>query len=545
MAAMETGTKEDRGRWGATIAIALLAAAAYANTLGNGFVWDDNTIVLGDPAIHSLANAPSFFQRGYWGEADPEYKLYRPVTTLSFAVDWAIGGGSPFPFHLTNLLLHVVATLLAFRLMLELSLAGPACWADLPWAFLGAALFAVHPVHTDAVDSIVQRAEVLAAIGVLGGFLAALHGRWVLLALAFAVGLFSKENAGVLPLLLAAWALLGPRDQQAGSARTSKLALPGRPRWPAYVVCAIVIAGYAYARWKALGAVTETHAAFGDAPLRARLLTMTAVFADYVRLILVPWPLCADFAVNVNPAVRVSRLSDPRFLAGAMAAIALSFFWLGQALRRRPAAFWGAWAAIALVPVSNLLVPIGAIEAERFLYLPSVGAFAGLASLLVRIRTRGVAFVVIALLASLTVIRNPVWKTHESLLDARMDDAPQNPFPYFYRATLYAQEGNFALALPLLDHALEEVPGFEKGRQLRARARGEVGDVSGAAEDLEALVAGHPGWANALASLARAYAAMGDREGVRRTLERLDRAGHPADVDLLFELDQLLERLRR
>lgn len=492
--------------------LALLAAAVYANTLGHGFVWDDNTIVLGDPTIRSLANVPSFFQRSYWGEADPEFKLYRPLVQSTLAVDWAIGRGSAVPFHTTNLLLHVLATLLAFLLFCELH-------ADLPWAFLAAALFAVHPVHTDAIDSIVQRAEVMSAIGVLGGLLAAVRGRWVLLALAAAVGLFSKETAATLPVLILAWHVFGDRAR--------------RPRWPAYAVSIGVLALYGVARVRVLGDVTVTHAAFGDAPLGVRAMTMAFVFGDYVRLLILPWPLCADYAVNVNPLARVTSPSDLRFVSAALALLALALVWCVAAARRWRGAFWGAWAALALLPVSNVLLPIGAIEAERFLYLPSVGACALLALIPGRPETRRVGLLLIGFFAALTLLRNPVWKDDLALLDARIEDAPENPFPRYFRAAQLMERGEARRAAALLDEALDALPAFEKARQMRAELRIRLGDLRGAAEDLEVLVAAHPDWWVSLFLLGRVYGDLGDRPNLRKTGDRLRAAGHPGEADQL------------
>lgn len=497
--------------------VALLAAVVYANTLGHGFVWDDNTIVLGDPAIRSVSNIPLFFARSYWGEADPEFKLYRPLVQATLTIDWAIGGGSPVPFHATNLLLHVLATVLVYLLFRELR-------ADLAWAFLGAALFGVHPVHTDAVDSIVQRAEVLSAIGVVGGFLAALRGRWWLLAVCAVVGYFSKETAATLPVLIAAWRVFGDR----------------RPRWPAYVIPIGLLVAYGVVRWRVLGTATGTYAAFGDASLAVRALTMTWVFGEYARLLVVPWPLCADYAVNVNPHVRVTSAGDARFVVSACVLAALVVAWCVAARRRWSGAFWGAWVAVALVPVSNVLVPIGAIQAERFLYLPSVGACALLALLFSRPEAVRVGLLAILLFGALTLARNPVWRDNASLLDARMADAPENPWPRFRRAEQLASERDFAGAAPHLDRVLDLMPEFHNARRLRVGVRFAMRDFAGAAEDQEMLLTVRPtsgqGWAN----LALCHASMGDRRKVEETLERMKRAGCAPDEALLAELDRRL-----
>src|SRR5690606_33267473 len=102
-----------------------------------------------DTRIHSLANAPSFFVSGYWADAD--LALYRPLTTLSFAVDWAISGGSPAWFLFVNAAWNAAACVLAFLLLHR--------FAGMAPAFLAALLFAAHPVHVEAVANVVGRAE--------------------------------------------------------------------------------------------------------------------------------------------------------------------------------------------------------------------------------------------------------------------------------------------------------------------------------------------------------------------------------------------------
>ena len=137
---------------------ALVAFVVYTNTLSHQFVYDDLSVIVGNPRLHSIANWPEIVTSPWWPRG-----LYRPFTSLTLAANWSLGPGAPFGFHLVNILLHAVATglvgLLAMRLM------------PVPAALAAALLFAVHPVHVEAVANVVGRAEILATLWVLAAAL--------------------------------------------------------------------------------------------------------------------------------------------------------------------------------------------------------------------------------------------------------------------------------------------------------------------------------------------------------------------------------------
>ena len=138
-----------------SVSVALLATAVYVNSLGNGFAYDDETILQNREVLHNLANVGELVTAEYW-PAMFHSALYRPLTLLSFAVDWAVWKGSPFGFHLVNVALHAFVAALVALLLLRL----------FPWwaALAGGAVFAVHPVHTEAVANVVGRGELLVAL---------------------------------------------------------------------------------------------------------------------------------------------------------------------------------------------------------------------------------------------------------------------------------------------------------------------------------------------------------------------------------------------
>jgi hypothetical protein len=185
-----------------------LVLVAYSNSFHAAILFDDTAALSQDPRIRAATaqNIGSILTQGYW-HVNPDSGLYRPLTTLSYLVNYAVldNGANPAGYHWVNFALHGVNVSLVYALGL-LVFAEPA-----PALGLGA-IWGLHPLLTESVTNIVGRADLLAAFGVLAGLLcytrwASATGRskgWWLAALVFAqaVGLFSKENAAVLPGIL-------------------------------------------------------------------------------------------------------------------------------------------------------------------------------------------------------------------------------------------------------------------------------------------------------------------------------------------------------
>jgi tetratricopeptide (TPR) repeat protein len=148
-------TKRDKWQWAAVLIAACILT--YANGLGGGFTYDDKAIVRDNPRIRSPGNVSQIFATSYFGGPRGAGTVYRPVLLLSYAVQWWIHGRQAVAFHAVNVLLHAGATLLLAALLLRIAIPPAA-------AFAGALLFAVVPIHVEAVTSLVGRGEVLAAV---------------------------------------------------------------------------------------------------------------------------------------------------------------------------------------------------------------------------------------------------------------------------------------------------------------------------------------------------------------------------------------------
>lgn len=427
------------------IAIELAVVLTYANALDGAFLLDARALIPLNPTVHvaSWRNVAALFSQDYWNPFGAG-GLYRPATTTSFLLDYAVlgYGERPFGYHLTNLVLHLACVALLCALVLRVS--------RRPWAAaVAAALFGLHPIATEAVTYIAGRADLLVAASTLGALL--LHtdrrGSPVALpafALAAALAAFAKESGLVLVgIMLAHDVLLGARRGA---------------RWRYATIVAVLVL-YALARHAAATAdvpVTDTPAL--DNPLvavgaaRARL-TALALTVKSLGLLLWPRHLSADYS-----CCAITPIGWPPSIAesGALLlAAGIAFAVVAWSVRQRSThperTFFVALALLPALPASNLLVVIGTPLAERTLYLPAAGLAALVACLLDDVRRRagrgtvalhaalGVALVALALR---THVRNEDWRTETSLWSSAVavvpDSAKANAA---LAAALFAEDG--------------------------------------------------------------------------------------------------------
>ena len=423
-------------RWVFYALLCGIAFIAYANSFGLGFALDGRSKVLTDSRVHAATseNIDRILTKDYWWPEAVD-RLYRPVTLASFLFNYAVlgNGANPAGYHLVNLLLHMLNACLLFELALLVL-------NNRELALLAAGLWAVHPVQTEAVANVAGRADLLGAAAVLGGLLIYIRSmdmagrrKWIWLAGLFVValaGVFSKENAAVLIGLMLLW------DVAFGWARK-----PGwQPRQAPYLLVAGTLLILAIVRWKIFSGEAWPQAPFVDNPILAAgflpgRLTAIAVIGKYLGLLVWPASLSFDYAYNQIP---VAALSD----AGAWLALLVVAGITALAIARYRAdrtMFWAAgFFAIALLPTCNLVFPIGAIMALRFLYLPSAGFAIAAAALAARLNrpkaTRALLAGVIVLLAVRTLVRNTAWQDDLSLGLADVVSAPNSFRTHFVLA---------------------------------------------------------------------------------------------------------------
>ena len=410
--------------------VAVVAILASANSLRNGFVLDDEGIILRNDLVHHASGIWRAFITPYWPNGSGQY---RPLVISSFSAEWSLWGASHAGYHALNVVWHAIASVLVFALARR--------WLAPSAALIAAVLFAVHPVHTEAVANVVGRSELMAACGVLATLL--LHerrSRWAIATFAFA--LLSKEHALVTPVLAAAMDGLARDAWSTGKRRPLSL-------YAGYACVAAAWGGAVFALFhNAQFANVDPFWLGMSAP--ARWMTMLGVVPVWIRLWFFPLDLSADYSPDVTQAwpAQVELAIVGAIMVATLFALAVHF------RARAPVVTIAIVVlAVTMLPVANILVPTGVIVAERTLYLSSAGAVL-IAAASIESLARARPFAAYAV-ASLLVIggavrswtRNPVWKSNRDLLVTTADAHPNGSWSHASLGRVYATNGGFEKAV--------------------------------------------------------------------------------------------------
>jgi len=421
--------------------LSILAIVAYANTLSNGFVWDDHEQVVMNSGLQPGAPYLHLFRANIWGftrkNVDKQVNYYRPLQMVTYRLTADLFGFDPRAFHAVNLAFHVIVVLLAFAMFYALT-------GRKSLAFAAAALFAVHPIHAEAVDWIAALPDIGCTAFCLVAFLFFVVVRrrtsqlppiessprvhLLFLAasyIAFATALLWKETAIVLPLIVMAYVFCSTEDA-AAVRRIGDALKHSLPYW-------CVLGLYFLLRLRVLGFIVTRQRNWILSPFEFGLTAFHLVSAYC-------WKLLAPVHFNAYYVFApVRTLQDPRaimailFLILAAGAIV---YWLHRAPL---ASFAALWVFITLVPVLNVYAVGRNVFAERYLYLPSVGfcflivfvaAWMG-RRLPDHLRSSAAAMVLAAVLllfAAQTRGRNRVWKDDGTLFARTLESSPNAPF---------------------------------------------------------------------------------------------------------------------
>lgn len=440
----------------AALLCALVALVFHVNSLANRFAYDDVHILPDHEELHDIRNLPGLLLEPYWpGEWGRELGLWRPGITLTFGLEWALWEDRGMPYHAVNVVAHAVATALVVLVVGAL--------AAVPVALLAGLVFAVHPVHVEAVSNIVGLAEVQAAVFFLWACL--LHvragpplsggarygpGRVAAVTALYLAAFLTKESAVTLPGVLF---LIDCARERVGS---SELRAYVRSRWPLYAALVAAAAAVLAGRLAVLGSVAHPMGPLGADLLQQgvpRIWTVAGIWTHYVRLMVFPMDLSADYSPNVLPIGLGWHALNSTGVALALVFLGLAWAtWRERDLgpgstSARLIAFGVLWFVITISPISNVFFLAGVLLAERTLYLPSVGAAAVAGWLLVRLvqRRRRLGWTAVAavvlLMGARSWTRTPSWRHTGTVFETLLRDYPQSGRSQWVLGDLFYIEG--------------------------------------------------------------------------------------------------------
>jgi tetratricopeptide (TPR) repeat protein len=423
-------------------AIALIAAA-YANSLHNSFHFDDSHVIENNLYLRSLGSVPRYFTDAHTFSSLPQNATYRPLVTLSLALDYAQTRSlDPRPFHVTQIALLLITGALAvvfFRPFLG------------DWlALFGAALFCVHTANTETMNLISARSELISAIGLLASFIlyqrSPFARRTLLYLLPLAIGALAKAPVVVFAPLLYAYATLIEARPRRRALRTAL------PPLILGVVLLVFLNRMNAPEWKS-----------GGGPVWQYAITQPFVWLHYFRVFFLPVGLTAD--TDWQP---FTHWYDTRAVAGYLFVAALVWFAMRASRQRetRPIAFGIAWFAIALVPTSSFF-PLAEVANEHrvfFAYVGLVAAVISFAALSVKTKPRelvvGGTVAVLVAFAIGTHARNRVWRSEATLWADVIAKSPANGRAWMNHGLTLMARGDYAGARSEFDRAAVFTPDY-------------------------------------------------------------------------------------
>ncbi|XP_006818380.1 protein O-mannosyl-transferase TMTC3-like [Saccoglossus kowalevskii] len=418
----------------------------YLNSLQCGFVFDDVSAIKENKDLRPRTPIMHLFRNDFWGtpmHTEKSHKSYRPLCVLTFRMNYAMTELEPMSYHLVNMILHGVVCIIFMAICRLL-------FSDIT-SFIAALMFAVHPIHTEAVTGVVGRAELLSSIFLLLAFLnfAKSTGRnkpigwasmFVTMVLVVIATLCKEQGITVIGICCVYEVFIAQQMTVFEILRLLKSLVAGKPKFPSYfksafVRCMFILLstiGLLLARVKVMAAELPVFTKFDNpaasAPFPVKQLTLLYLLPVNIWLLLCPSQLCCDWTMGTVPLIE--SVLEPRNLSTIAFVIVLvklvHFAIVDESLRSKQVIMCLSFLVLPFIPASNLFFPVGFVVAERILYTPSMGfcmmVALGFQLLIKQKNTKTVMYVGLALLllshSIKTVRRNYEWESEYTIFKA-------------------------------------------------------------------------------------------------------------------------------
>ncbi len=481
------------------VILALLVAIAFACSLQNSFVWDDHVLIVDNPMIDlPIKKIPAIFTKSLWGNSgfNEHQVYYRPLVSTLFVLNYKIWGMSPAGFHLINILFHLSSAIVLYRVGLLLFK------NENQIALMGASIFAVYPVHNESVGRAAAGDPIFGLFVILSFYLFLREKRY-LSWFTFFLALLSKEAAVMLPFALL---ILGAHKK-------------GIKKGIIEIIPYLALIGiYLILRAMMVENILGDRVA---QPVLTRVLTMAVVTLDYVRLLVIPYPLSPFY-----PATWYPSIFEPKVLLAALLFILVLL--LAFKIRKdKVMLFLLIFPFIMLAPVIwrvNTFVagsdPV--YIAERFLYIPAmsfslfVSAFAvKLAGEMRRKYILSGWLLVVIIFTIITIFSNRIWENDISLYNKVIKESPDAAFAHFNLGVGYHRQGRINEALQEYETIIRLIPRSETALLARTAIAGihvNRGRLNEAAQELKMALRVNANYTDAHSKLGDVYMKLGETD---------------------------------
>jgi len=431
--------------------------AVYANSLNGPFLFDDTILVRDNPLIRSITNISAFFKTDIFAhkaESTPISNSYRPLQTVTYALDFFLWGNDPQGFHLTSVIIHIINTLLVFLFIKKIS-------GNFSISYLTSLIFGIHPINTQCVSYISGRADLLVATFTLLSIVTYINskrdkkkGTLFLSALFYLFAIYSKEIAIIiLPLILVIYNIISDKEKTY------------RPR--SYIFHAAALALYFPQRLAALDGLVPRALELSRLDIFPRVFTsIKSLFID-VRMLLFPYDLHFGRTTDVESSIFGSIYSILTVAGIILAAYMLRLMykrWQEKKDAGSAQIFFGiSFFLVTMAPLLNI-VPLQVFHSDNWLYLPAVGIYlafiAFVKSLITSKQSLAKGMAPILTIAALfyyghtTIERN---KDYQDEIRFFLSSLEKRPSVKFCRTVgaLYGERGDYEKSIKYLNMAVE------------------------------------------------------------------------------------------
>lgn len=396
--------------------LAVFSFLLFVNTISNGFVFDDESVVENNLSIREISNIPKFFT-GDEGFHKVIGRYYRPVVSATYTIDYFFWKLNPTGYHLTNIIIHLVSVLLLFRILIILS---EKYKYGLQASFIGALIFAVHPIHTEAVSWISGRTDSLCTLFFFAAFIYYIkyaeqdkekNNKFLLLSLLFYfIALLSKEMAVTFPVIIFLYDFIYRKRNInfiRGNLKT-------------YLFFLLVTILYVLIRYLTLHNVSErvNYLYFIGKDSITIASTMLKTVPVYFKLLFAPINLLYHYNGVIPDSYSLFDLQVIISVIFILVMLVVSFLLYKNSSE---VSFCILFFFISLLPVMNIF-PTMNLMAERFLYLTSFGLIVLITYLIIKFISKKnyyfiyiISLLIIAFLSYKTFQRNSEWKDNNTL----------------------------------------------------------------------------------------------------------------------------------